>query len=254
MKQLRTPCPESAGSSPVAPGLLNNKASTGKIPVGAFCVSAGLYKKTSYKNRLGRNPKGGFLFCGDIVEGSENQCHDHYPNVGVSKSVLSRIRSKEQRSLYASESLRKLERLLGSIKPCRLLRAITNCGRPLAVALVILSSTFSIASASPIEGTASWYSTECCKYNPSKGCPTASGASLYALEERGVKYAASWDYPFGTRLKVTNLENGQSTTVTILDRGPAKRLKRVIDLSKKAFQEISTEKKGLIKVRIERIK
>ena len=103
-------------------------------------------------------------------------------------------------------------------------------------------------------GTASWYSTECCKYNPHNGCPTASGRSLNELVKNDVRYAADWVHPFGTRLRVTNLSNGKSTVVVVLDRGPAKRLVkagRIIDLSKNAFSELANPSFGLIKVKVE---
>ena len=100
-------------------------------------------------------------------------------------------------------------------------------------------------------GRASWYSTECCRYNKDPQCPTASGRSLYELLRADVRFAASWDYDFGTRIRVTNTENGKSTIVTILDRGPAKRLGRIIDLSKKAFSEIANTRQGVINVKLE---
>lgn len=103
------------------------------------------------------------------------------------------------------------------------------------------------------EGVASWYSSECCKYNPTKGCPTASGESLFLLESTGQDFAAMWGVPLQTRVLVTNLTNGKSVIVTVKDRGPAKRLNRAIDLSKSAFSKIANPKQGLITVRIERI-
>jgi len=103
------------------------------------------------------------------------------------------------------------------------------------------------------ESRASWYSVEACAYNPHKGCPTASGRSLYELEARGVRFAAMWDVPFGTRYKVTNRANGKSTEVIVLDRGPARRLGRAIDLGKDAFRDIARTAEGLINVRLERI-
>lgn len=103
-------------------------------------------------------------------------------------------------------------------------------------------------------GTASWYSTEACRVWEARGvynCPTASGKSLYDLEAQGVLYAAAWDLPFNTRVRVTNLANGKSVTVQILDRGPAKRLNRVIDLSRSGFEKIADPKQGLIRVVME---
>lgn len=102
-------------------------------------------------------------------------------------------------------------------------------------------------------GVASWYSTEACRWNPDPSCPTASGRSLYELEKEGVLYAAMWQVPFGTKFKVTNIVNNKSVYVVILDRGPAKKLRRLIDLSYSAFKQIADPKCGLAQVRIERI-
>lgn len=101
---------------------------------------------------------------------------------------------------------------------------------------------------------ASWYSTEACKYNPDSSCPTASGKSLYALEKAGIEYAASWDYPFGTKLEVKNLKNGKKTIVTVFDRGPAKRLGRALDVSKLSAEKLGFLKEGLARVSIKEIK
>ena len=106
-------------------------------------------------------------------------------------------------------------------------------------------------SATSTEGIASWYSTEACKFNPDPKCPTAHGESLYELENQGTLFAAKWDVPFGTRVKVTNRKNGKSVVVSILDRGPARRLSRSIDLCKEAFGKLTDVRKGVIYVRIE---
>lgn len=60
--------------------------------------------------------------------------------------------------------------------------------------------------------------------------------------------AASWSYPLGTVVKVRSQATGKEIKVTITDRGPAKRLKRVIDLSRAAFAKIAPPSKGLTKV------
>ena len=66
--------------------------------------------------------------------------------------------------------------------------------------------------------------------------------------------AAHRTLPFGTKVKVTNLANDKSVVVEINDRGPFKK-SREIDLSKKAFMEITDNKNhGTLKVRIEVIK
>ena len=101
-------------------------------------------------------------------------------------------------------------------------------------------------------GTASYYSTEQCQFNPNPDCPTASGRSLYELERKGELFAASWYHPIGTRLKITNVSNGKSVIVTVLDRGPNERSGRLIDLGRDAFREIADLRTGLINVEISR--
>ena len=65
---------------------------------------------------------------------------------------------------------------------------------------------------------------------------------------------ASWNYPLGTVLKVTNLANGKSVIVRVNDRGPAKRLNRVIDLTRESFRKIADLRVGLINVRITKVR
>ena len=60
------------------------------------------------------------------------------------------------------------------------------------------------------------------------------------------------DHPFGTRLKVTNLENNKTTIVKVEDRGPFIP-GRVIDLSIESFQELAPLSQGLIRVKVEKI-
>jgi rare lipoprotein A len=66
--------------------------------------------------------------------------------------------------------------------------------------------------------------------------------------------AAHKKLPFGTALRVTNPVNNKSVIVTVIDRGPFTR-GREIDLSKKAFMEISHAKgRGFINVNLEIVK
>jgi len=66
--------------------------------------------------------------------------------------------------------------------------------------------------------------------------------------------AAHRELPFGTKLKVTNIANNQSVIVEVNDRGPQKK-SRELDLSKRAFMEITDNKNhGTLKVTIEIIK
>lgn len=82
------------------------------------------------------------------------------------------------------------------------------------------------------------------------GRTTASGEKFSNSKLTG----AHRTLPFGTKVKVTNLANDKSVVVEINDRGPFKK-SREIDLSKKAFMEITDNKNhGTLKVRIEVIK
>ena len=67
---------------------------------------------------------------------------------------------------------------------------------------------------------------------------TASGARF----DMNALVAAHPSYPFGTRVRVTNLANDRSTVVRIIDRGPAPRLRAdglLIDVSRKAAEAVS---------------
>ena len=91
-------------------------------------------------------------------------------------------------------------------------------------------------------GTASWYGPDF------HGKQTASGE----IYDKYAYTAAHKTLPFGTRVKVTNLDNGLSTTVVINDRGPFKS-GRIIDLSYSAAQKISMVGTGTARVRIKAI-
>ena len=87
-------------------------------------------------------------------------------------------------------------------------------------------------------------------------------ASYYTVKETSRKTASGRAYddseptaahrtlPFGTRVKVTNLENGRSVVVTITDRGPFRK-GRVIDVSKAAARDLGFLREGVTRVRVE---
>jgi rare lipoprotein A len=87
-------------------------------------------------------------------------------------------------------------------------------------------------------GNASYYS----------GNKTASGARVHD----DAMTAAHRTLPFGTAVKVTNLENGRSVHVVINDRGPFVR-GRVIDVSVHAAEALAFRNKGLARVRVDTI-
>ncbi len=78
-------------------------------------------------------------------------------------------------------------------------------------------------------------------------------ASWYAWKNGD--FAASPDYPKGTKLKVTNIANRESVIITVNDYGPDRSIhpERVIDLDKVAFNKIANPRMGLIDVSVELI-
>ena len=65
--------------------------------------------------------------------------------------------------------------------------------------------------------------------------------------------AAHKSYPLGTKVRVTNLENGKSIKLLINDRGPFVS-GRIIDLSYKAARKLDFVNQGTVKVRIDVIR
>jgi rare lipoprotein A len=78
---------------------------------------------------------------------------------------------------------------------------------------------------------------------------TASGEPL----NNNAMSAAHKTLPFGTKVVVKNLDNGQSVTVRINDRGPFVK-GRIIDLTRAAFSRISSPGKGIIRVEVRVVK
>jgi rare lipoprotein A len=60
--------------------------------------------------------------------------------------------------------------------------------------------------------------------------------------------AANRTLPFGTRLRVTRLDNGLSVIVRVNDRGPFGRKTRVLDLSRAAAQKLQMIRAGVVDV------
>lgn len=92
-------------------------------------------------------------------------------------------------------------------------------------------------------GIASWYGTEY------EGRPTASGEPF----DPSALTAASWHHPLGSIVEVTNPQNGKTVQVRINDRGPARNLGRLIDLSHAGFDAIADPEIGLVTVEVRRV-
>ena len=90
------------------------------------------------------------------------------------------------------------------------------------------------------EGIASYYADSL------HGNPTASGEPY----DKEAMTAAHRTLKFGTSVKVTNLDNGQSATVVINDRGPHVK-SRVLDVSGAAARKLGMLDSGTATVRLE---
>jgi rare lipoprotein A len=86
-------------------------------------------------------------------------------------------------------------------------------------------------------GLASFYS-----YDPH----TASGEKF----DKNELTAAHRTLPFGTRLRVTDVDTGRSVTVRVNDRGPFVR-GRVVDVSASAAETLGITGKGVAKVKVD---
>lgn len=93
-------------------------------------------------------------------------------------------------------------------------------------------------------GLASYYGKEF------HGKITASGKPF----DMNAMVAAHPSYPFGTRLRVTNLANGRSVEVRVLDRGPASPQRKqgvILDVSRGAAERLGFVRQGRARVRLE---
>src|SRR5437870_1644247 len=90
-----------------------------------------------------------------------------------------------------------------------------------------------------IDGLASWYGQQ------HQGRATASGEAF----DMNKLTAAHRTLPFGTRLRVTNVENGRSVVVRVNDRGPWAN-DRILDLSLAAAKALGMAGDGVARVEI----
>ena len=118
-----------------------------------------------------------------------------------------------------------------------------------ALAAALIASSFSIGTIAPttafagqkvISGTASYYGKQF------HGRRTANGETF----NMNAMTAASKTLPFGTKVRVTNRNNGKSVVVRINDRGPYVG-RRILDLSRGAATRIGMIGSGTAHVRID---
>lgn len=99
-----------------------------------------------------------------------------------------------------------------------------------------------------VEGKASYYGGKGDMEDGFHGKKTANGETF----DRNELTAASTTYSNkkNIRVRVTNLNNGESTVVRINDYGPAKKTGRIIDLSFAAAKDIKMIKSGTAPVQV----
>ncbi len=93
------------------------------------------------------------------------------------------------------------------------------------------------------EGVAAYYS------NKFQGKKMVNGKPY----DKNKLTAAHKTLPLGTKVKVTDLKNSKSVTVTITDRGPHSK-NRIIDLSYAAAKKIGLIRAGLSRVKLDLVK
>lgn len=113
-------------------------------------------------------------------------------------------------------------------------------GRRFACTIVALLAVVTGCASSSSDGLASYYAD---KY---QGHKTASGEPF----DTARLTAAHRTLPFGTRVRVTNLDNGRSVVVRVNDRGPFVS-GRVIDLSPAAAKQLGMLRAGVARVKLE---
>ncbi len=91
-----------------------------------------------------------------------------------------------------------------------------------------------------LEGVASYYADDF------HGKQAANGE----IFDMNALVAAHRTFPFGTKVRVTNLGNNKHVVVRVIDRGPFKE-GRLIDLSLEAAKQIELVKTGTARVKLE---
>lgn len=122
----------------------------------------------------------------------------------------------------------------------RITAALRSCALLGALALLGGCSTFGGGAGGSETGKASYYA------QAHHGKRTASGERF----DQNALTAAHRTLPFGTRVRVTNLNNERSVVLRINDRGPFVR-GRVIDVSRAAAVRLDMLRTGVVPVRVE---
>jgi rare lipoprotein A len=122
----------------------------------------------------------------------------------------------------------------------------SSLSRLLASALLLATTAISCAASRPLVeapqrqvGLASFYARE------HHGRRTASGErfDMHAMT------AAHRTLPFGTRIRVTNMDNGRRAVLRVNDRGPFRK-GRILDVSYAAARTLGFARRGVARIRL----
>src|SRR5262245_26220285 len=108
------------------------------------------------------------------------------------------------------------------------------------VMLALVGAAGTTAAQTSEEGVANFYNDKF------QGKKTASGEAY----DKDKLTASHKKLAYGTKVKVTNVENGKSVVVTVNDRMSAKS-PAVIDVTRRAAEELGFAKSGKAKVKLE---
>jgi len=111
-----------------------------------------------------------------------------------------------------------------------------------------------LGASAPAQATSSSYCHargEASHYGVGDGYHGRTSADGSRFDAYALTAAHPW-LPFGTRLRVVNLDNGRQVTVRITDRGPYVG-NRIIDLSYGSFSRIASPGQGVARVCISRL-
>ena len=147
-------------------------------------------------------------------------------------------------------------------RPARFLRPrVADLSRALVLSVLVAAVGVPIeADAGGQRPTTTAKANKANKTNKAKNVKKVGKASWYGPRFRGKRTASGERFnpkkltaahrrlPLGTRVRVTNLENGKTVRVRINDRGPYHG-GRIIDLSRAAAQHLSMD--GVARVRLE---
>jgi rare lipoprotein A len=127
---------------------------------------------------------------------------------------------------------------------------------------LVLSALLGMSQGCSHEGTARVRSRET-SGGERVGSVLRGEASYYASSLAGRRTASGQRYdprrmtaahrklPFGTKLRVTRVDTGKTVVVTVNDRGPFGRRRRILDLSRAAAEKLGMIRRGVVEVRAE---